>query len=71
MDPILEEEISEHPFDPYEQTALHLGQDPNLTIKSKRGPTKLAEMWTKVISLSYDNLQHIRIGPIDIDIDIV
>lgn len=57
MDPILEEEISEHPFDPYEQTALHLGQDPNIAVKSKRGGQKLPELWTKVISLSHDNLQ--------------
>ena len=68
MDQLIEEEISEHPFDPFEQTALHLGQDLNLAAKSKRGPAKLAEMWTRIISLSHDNLQHIRLVPIEQDI---
>ena len=39
-------------------------------VKSRRGAPKLLDMWTRVISFSYDDLRRIRCVPIQTDIDI-
>lgn len=70
MNPSIEEEISEHPFDLADQAA-EFGISSQWGGVSKRGPAKIPELWTRVISLSYDDLNNIRPIAIDIDIDIV
>ena len=70
MNPLIEEEISDYPFDPLEMGAIQTGAYPGEGVKSRRGAPKLLDMWTRVISFSYDNLQHIRCVPIQTDIEI-
>ena len=70
MNPTIEEEISEHPFDIADQAVVQ-GIALLWGTESRRGPAKLPELWTRVISLSHDNLTNIRSIPIDTDINIV
>ena len=70
MNPTIEEEISEHPFDIVDQVDEQ-GMPLLSGGISKRGPAKLPELWTSVISLSHDNLTNIRSIPIETDIKIV
>ena len=71
MNHSFEDEISEHPFDPFELQALQMGQGHATVGKSKRGPIRIPEQWTRVISISHDNLQHIRLVSIETDIAIM
>ena len=56
MDLYLEEEISEHPWDPSQ--AAHL-EDAHPT--AARGRPRIPEQWTRVISVTHDNLDAIEI----------
>lgn len=51
----LEEEISEHPWDPVQAETL---QEINPVIA--RGRPKLHDLWTGVISLQHVNLDHLQ-----------
>jgi hypothetical protein len=66
----VEEEISEHPFDPHELTALQMGAGAGHDRAPRRGAPKLPDLWTRVVSLSHDDIQHLRCKPIQTDITI-
>ncbi len=51
----LDQEISEHPWDPMQAAEL-----PDVNPKETRGRRKLEEMWTRVISVHHDDLSAIK-----------
>ena len=51
----LEQEISEHPFDP-----AQAAQMPDVNHIEARGRPKLPELWTRVISVHHDDLNAIE-----------
>ena len=71
MDPIIKEEISEYPFDPMEVRVNEKEEERATPAKLKRGPAKLEDQWTRVISLHHDNLTKLRHVSVQNDIQIV
>ena len=51
----IDHEISEHPFDPMQRDT-----EPTANPKPKRGRPALPELWTRVISVSHDNLAALK-----------
>ena len=71
MDPDIQEEISEYPFDPLDPQINQREDYKNQPARLKRGPAKLQDQWTGVISLHRDNLSKIRTRAVENDIAIV
>ena len=61
----LEEEISEHPWDP-----VLAANQPDNHPTEPRGRRRLPELWTRVISVHHDNLSAIELVPLAGDLQL-
>lgn len=65
----MEDEISEPSKDPFDRLDDER-QEEEEAVPGKRGAKKIPQQWTRVISLSTDNLQALDIYPIADDLDL-
>ena len=60
MDANFKDEISEYPFDPLDHQVNQREELRAQPAQLKRGPVKIEDQWTRVVSLHYDNLTKIH-----------